>query len=143
MKIIKSVQMLDLQVDVELSTHYKTMFNHEYKMCYDNSFQLLLHGEIDKYIIGWASTDCATGFPFRHGFGIKDGKIIDSTLRTELLKDTKYFTMLELTLDDVTSLFEEFESKDEEMTTSLDGYIGYNNENQLQVEIMKYLGLLK
>lgn len=141
MKIVKEVSKINLPINIKLSKRLKGKYGHMPKLCYDNAFTLLLRGEIDTYVIGWVVSE-GVPFPIRHGFGIAGGRIVDSTLNSDTLLTCSYYTMLELTREDMLKLFDEFETKGEELHTSLDGYIGYNAENRLQVEIAKEVGIL-
>lgn len=141
MKITKDKYEIKLPIDFELSKKYKEKFNHQAKQCYDNAFFLLTTGLIDTYVIGWVVSETVP-IPIRHGFGIKDNKIVDTTLRLNDLGECHYYTMVELSAGDIVNLYDEFEKEGKELNTSLDGYIGYNVENKLQRDILRDLGYI-
>lgn len=138
MKITKEKYEIKLPIDFELSKKYKKQFNHQPKECYDNALFLLTCGLIDTYVIGWVVSETVP-IPIRHGFGIKDGKIVDSTLKLQTLGKCTYYTMLELNNEDICNIFE---AEGKEMYACLQGYIGYDVENKIQYDILMDLNYI-
>lgn len=82
-------------VDFELSKQLKKQYRHRIGQCYKNAYRLFLdHKLTDKFIIGYIRSAESNLF-IRHAWGVKDNKIIDSTLREHELKETEYFPVFE------------------------------------------------
>ena len=77
----------------------KDQFKHKYNFCYDNSFTLLENKLVDYVVIGYMVSN-KHKFATRHGWCIRDNKIVDSTLADDYKGSENYIEAFKVTLDD-------------------------------------------
>ena len=127
---------LDLDVDIETSERLQKQYGHQPGDCYYAPFELLYHNEIDEVVVGYVFNKSYNGFATRHCYGIKDGKIIDST-KYEDMDKYNYLIMYKLNKDKI----DMFLGMGGIFNSTINMFYGYKKDKELAtIELLDYNG---
>lgn len=97
-KVVVTIENKEV-INISLSRELRRKYNHKENKSYENIYELLQKEEIDEYVIGYVVTGNRNVIR-RHAWGIKDSKIIDTSLKLkEVRNKIKYFEAFSISKD--------------------------------------------